>query len=185
MSGLGTSCFHGDWAVNTINHIGLTLATAMTAEFIIRQRITSSSGKKHRKALAMAGAPAHLANRLNGGIYFDFRLVIVGSIVPDILDKPLGFFLAPDLVNSNLRTIGHGGLFALAFVLAGLTIPLEGTAPSSDSAPAPRSDPASAPAPGPAPEEVAPPEPTPAAGGHRERRRPQRRPIGRAGAFVV
>ena len=68
----------------------------------------------------LAGESTQLANRISPAIFFDFRLVMIGSIVPDILDKPMGFFLALDLLNGNLRTIGHGGLFALAFVMAGL-----------------------------------------------------------------
>ncbi|MCI0887630.1 MAG: metal-dependent hydrolase [Chloroflexi bacterium] len=106
--------------MNTINHVGLTLLAAVPVEYIIRQRIASGKRKRHSKALALAGLPVLSVNGISALTYFDFRLVIIGSIVPDILDKPMGFLLAPDLLNNNLRTIGHGGLFALAFVLAGL-----------------------------------------------------------------
>lgn len=119
---MGTFCFCRNGLLNTINHLGLTLAVAVPAEFILRNRTVSGRRNEHGKALPLAGVPARLANHFDLGIYFDFRLVMIGSIVPDILDKPLGFLIAPDLLNNNLRTIGHSGLFALAFVLAGLAI---------------------------------------------------------------
>lgn len=108
--------------MNTINHIGLTLAIALPAEYIIRQRLTSGRRRKQAKWLRLAGIPAQLANRLSPSVYFDFRLVMIGSILPDILDKPMGFFLARELLNGNLRTIGHGGLFALTFLIAALAV---------------------------------------------------------------
>jgi inner membrane protein len=50
----------------------------------------------------------------------DFRLLLVGSLLPDIIDKPLVFWLLPELVNHNARSIGH----SLAFNLALLAIAL-------------------------------------------------------------
>ena len=106
--------------MNTLNHVGLTLAVALPAEYLIRRTVTSSRRRGLSKGLALAGVPLAAADRISPAIFFDFRLVVIGSIIPDILDKPLGFFLIPELLNGNLRTIGHGGLFALAFLLVGL-----------------------------------------------------------------
>ena len=44
---------------------------------------------------------------------FDYRAVIVGAMLPDIVDKPLGLWIAPDLVDRSLRSIAHGFLFGL------------------------------------------------------------------------
>ena len=43
----------------------------------------------------------------------DYRAVIVGAMLPDIVDKPLGLWVAPDLVDRSLRSIAHGLLFGL------------------------------------------------------------------------
>ena len=47
----------------------------------------------------------------------DDRALIVGSMLPDIVDKPLALFLAPTLVGPSLRNYGHTLVFA-ALVLA-------------------------------------------------------------------
>jgi membrane-bound metal-dependent hydrolase YbcI (DUF457 family) len=46
-------------------------------------------------------------------VRLDYRLVIVGSLLPDLVDKPLGLWIAPALVNHSLRTFGHSAAFAL------------------------------------------------------------------------
>jgi hypothetical protein len=43
----------------------------------------------------------------------DYRAVIVGAMLPDIVDKPLGLWIAPDLVDGSLRSVAHGLLFGL------------------------------------------------------------------------
>lgn len=42
---------------------------------------------------------------------FDYRLVFLGAVLPDLIDKPLGFWIAPDIVNNSLRSVGHSVLF--------------------------------------------------------------------------
>ena len=55
----------------------------------------------------------------------DDRALVVGSMLPDIVDKPLALFLAPTLVGHSLRNYGHTLVFAVlvlavAIVLAAL-----------------------------------------------------------------
>ena len=38
-------------------------------------------------------------------------------MIPDLLDKPIGLLLTPDLVNDSLRSIGHSAVF-IAVLLA-------------------------------------------------------------------
>ena len=40
-------------------------------------------------------------------------LSLVGAMLPDIVDKPLGLWIAPDLVDHSLRSIAHSLLFGL------------------------------------------------------------------------
>ena len=37
----------------------------------------------------------------------DVRWVAVASVLPDIIDKPLRYFIAPAFMQSNTRTVGH------------------------------------------------------------------------------
>ena len=46
----------------------------------------------------------------------DYRLVIVGSLIPDLIDKPIGLWLAPDLVNGSTRGIAHTLVFGLVLL---------------------------------------------------------------------
>ena len=47
----------------------------------------------------------------------DYRLILLGSLLPDIIDKPVGMFLLP---LNNGRIFGHTLLFVLIFFLVGL-----------------------------------------------------------------
>ena len=48
--------------------------------------------------------------------WLDYRFVLIGSLLPDIIDKPLGTLLFPDFFGSN-RIIAHTLLF---LIIAGL-----------------------------------------------------------------
>ncbi len=50
-------------------------------------------------------------------IRIDVRLLLIGSILPDIIDKPLGHLLLP---GDNGRIFAHTLLFALSVLLIGL-----------------------------------------------------------------
>lgn len=49
----------------------------------------------------------------------DYRIVLVGSILPDIIDKPIGAFLFRSTFH-NSRIFGHTLLFSLILILIGL-----------------------------------------------------------------
>ena len=88
-------------------HIGITLATAKYAPRVvanISRRLISQRGIHTFKPL--------WTERL------DDRALILGSILPDIVDKPLALFLAPALVGHSLRSYGH----TLAFTLVVLAV---------------------------------------------------------------
>ena len=51
----------------------------------------------------------------------DYRLLAAGAFLPDLIDKPIGFWIAPDLVNGALRSFGHritGVLVMTLFIVA-------------------------------------------------------------------
>jgi inner membrane protein len=51
----------------------------------------------------------------------DYRMVIIGSMLPDIIDKPLGIYLLADEIG-NGRIYGHTLLFLLFTVTAGILL---------------------------------------------------------------
>ena len=50
-------------------------------------------------------------------VKMDYRLIVVGSLLPDIIDKPVGMILLP---LENGRVFGHTLLFILVLLLIGL-----------------------------------------------------------------
>jgi LexA-binding, inner membrane-associated putative hydrolase len=48
----------------------------------------------------------------------DARWVAVASMLPDIIDKPLRYFIAPAFTQSNMRTVGH----SLTMLIVGLVL---------------------------------------------------------------
>lgn len=58
------------------------------------------------------------AERLSAAT-IDYRLVILGSMLPDLIDKPLGVFILSDELH-NGRVLGHSLLFVVLLLLAAL-----------------------------------------------------------------
>jgi hypothetical protein len=50
----------------------------------------------------------------------DYRFAALGAILPDLIDKPLGWFLFPSLPDDHLW--GHTAWFALLLISAGLVL---------------------------------------------------------------
>ncbi len=59
----------------------------------------------------LAGAPAQL----------DYRFAAVGALLPDLIDKPLKWFLFPDSL-SDSHVYGHTLLFSASIIFAGLIV---------------------------------------------------------------
>lgn len=105
--------------MNIPGHAGLALAAAYSIQSLINKL---RSPRQRRAALAAspnaaAGTPANIARP---NLALDYRLVILGSLLPDIIDKPLAFWLAPELVNHATRSIGHTLLFNAALLSVAL-----------------------------------------------------------------
>lgn len=80
--------------------IGLTIATAWLLE--------KSVGLASRFSRKISSRPRWHPK-------FDYRLVFLGAVLPDLIDKPLGFWIAPEFVNNSLRSVGHSIPFAVVF----------------------------------------------------------------------
>ena len=81
-----------------LGHLGFTLAAGQAGEATYKR----FSGRRFRSAAKL----------------IDYRLLAVGSLLPDIIDKPLALLLLPDLFDGMTRNLGHTLLFSvLLFVV--------------------------------------------------------------------
>ena len=53
--------------------------------------------------------------------FIDVRILLIGSLLPDIIDKPVGVYLFPDIFSSG-RIFSHSMLFALIITLASILL---------------------------------------------------------------
>ena len=118
--------------LDVFGHVGLTLAAAYPAERLLR---AMAAGSDHSQEPA---APANLEDTPGGDVVrplgarrtVDYRIVILGSLVPDIIDNPLGLWLASDLVNDSARSVGHTAFFAFLLLAAAYTAHRLGRGPA-------------------------------------------------------
>lgn len=116
-------------------HTGITLGVAELARAV--------SPRSHRRAESMVDQPESLRSRpdlaeapgaalrrpvtppatlavARANLPF-YLVLLVGSVLPDIVDKPLGLILMGDLFGSG-RTAAHTAIFAAAVLLASLVL---------------------------------------------------------------
>ena len=62
----------------------------------------------------------HLDTRLKSlGQHIDIRILLIGSLLPDIIDKPLGYLIFPETL-ANGRIFCHTFLFLFLVIAIGL-----------------------------------------------------------------
>jgi inner membrane protein len=103
-------------------HLGITLGVAL----VCRQAYfaLSKSGGTRGSRNGLSGGDCHGGHedprdRLPGGL-FDLRFWVLGSILPDLIDKPLGHLFFSQFFGGNGRIYGHTLLFALLLFGIGL-----------------------------------------------------------------
>ncbi len=105
-------------------HLGITLGAAMatqgTRQYITRNSTNSDliSTDKSKSGISNRRSKFSL-NKITEtlGENIDIRFLLIGAILPDIIDKPLGLFN----IGSG-RSISHTLLFLLIFTVAGLIL---------------------------------------------------------------
>jgi inner membrane protein len=98
-----------------LGHIGISLGAGLVANHLMRAQAVEKpfdTGQDAREAKASSGGRFAVATGL------DLRFVLLGSLMPDIIDKPLGIFVFGDTL-SNGRIYGHTLLFLLVLAGAG------------------------------------------------------------------
>ena len=101
-------------------HTGITVGLTWLAQRStpwVRSRFAEPALTRRKANLPVDPPRANLP-RVNGAApALDYRLLLVGSMLPDIIDKPLGIWLLRETLSSG-RVFGHTLLFAA--VLAGV-----------------------------------------------------------------
>lgn len=103
-------------------HTGITLGAA----YLIEQAYSLKN--KERPAIADASSAAiysddSISHRTGASSSFkvDYRYILLGSLLPDIIDKPLGIILLPETL-SNARTLCHTLLFLTLIAIIATTL---------------------------------------------------------------
>ncbi len=104
-------------------HLGLTLGAAVLVNGALN-KVPRLRSEEAVERSAEGGPTWRPPRRITSwfaslGARVDIRLLLVGSLLPDIIDKPLGQWLLRDAI-SNGRIFCHTLLFLIALTLGGL-----------------------------------------------------------------
>jgi inner membrane protein len=112
-------------------HAGITLGCTLIVTNLVKKSYIQSSLPQETIATGTSLNPQQehatdcvytTTSRLADLItHIDYRLLLLGSLLPDIIDKPVGGFFFQDLF-SNGRIFSHTLLFLIALVLASIFI---------------------------------------------------------------
>ncbi len=97
-----------------LGHIGITCGVALAAEAAALRARHGSAGPRSLVA-QLRRATASLVRHV------DLRLLMVASLLPDIIDKPLGLLVLGDVYGSG-RLFCHALIFPVALAAAGLLL---------------------------------------------------------------
>ena len=107
-------------------HTGVTVGIVKACDILINSPLNNHQpDSSSRVRLAVLKKRLPLYHRLNGirrqlGS-IDYRIVLLGSLLPDILDKPLWLFAFSDIFPDG-RSYGHTFLFNLVLFICGLIL---------------------------------------------------------------
>jgi inner membrane protein len=112
-----------------LGHTGITLGAAVllsgavTCSHLLKtkqHRLEGASSHPSQPVPTLNDPPKRLASWFTSlASQVDIRLLLIGSLLPDIIDKPLGLFFFKETLSSG-RTIGHTLLFLILLTVAGL-----------------------------------------------------------------
>jgi len=106
-----------------LGHTGITVGVFKTFDILVRSQTATVEPSGPRSGVALTKAPSRRWLSTNKGLLAaaDYRLVLLGSLLPDILDKPLWLFTASDIFPSG-RAYGHTFLFNMVLLICGLIL---------------------------------------------------------------
>ena len=96
-----------------LGHVGITFGVALAANSLSPQSRVDSARHVHAPYAQVQRAIVSLARRV------DLRLLLLGSLLPDIIDKPVGLMLFSDVFGTG-RLFSHALVFPIALAVAGV-----------------------------------------------------------------
>jgi len=112
-----------------LGHTGITLGAAVLLSGAVagsyfpktkQHKVAGASLRSSQPVPTLNDPPNHKASWLTSLVrHIDIRLLLIGSLLPDIIDKPLGHFFFRETFSSG-RIFGHTLLFLVLFTVAGL-----------------------------------------------------------------
>lgn len=97
-------------------HTGITTGIAwLSSKAVVRVRQSSAAKQKVGRDISADVAscsPGNYSGTNTQAIRIDYRLILLGSLLPDLIDKPLGIWLLRDTFN-NGRIFTHTLLFSV------------------------------------------------------------------------
>ena len=112
-----------------LGHVGITLGAAVLLSTIIgeqdspctrRNEVHKSSSSSSDTVQVASDSQDHKKSWLSGLFtHLDIRPLIIGSLLPDIIDKPIGLYFLRKTFSSG-RIFGHTLLFSILATLTGI-----------------------------------------------------------------
>jgi len=104
-------------------HLGITLATVKVGTVISdKLRAVTVAGESRK---SKANLDDHEAGKLSPTSPVDYRFLLLGAILPDLIDKPLGMVLLGEQIG-NGHIFTHTLLFALVLLHGGVILSGQG-----------------------------------------------------------
>lgn len=91
--------------MNLCGHVGLSIALAYSAHTLMSKSFLTRNRESSNNRISRLALSIHTT--------MDYRVVVMGSVAADLIDKPLGLWLTPDFVSHNTRSVGHSLIFCL------------------------------------------------------------------------
>jgi len=117
--------------MQALGHAGITLGAAVLLTGAVTSSGSARTGRSEvieppRRSAETAPASNRTTSERQSwltslGSYVDIRILLIGSLLPDIVDKPLGVFLFPETFSSG-RIFCHTLLFLIMMTLAGVYV---------------------------------------------------------------
>ena len=110
--------------MNVPGHTGLSLGAFLAAGYLGDVILFHSYAAQFSRRPWISSLASFFSSppRVLQRIRLDYRIILSGSLLPDVIDKPLGLFLLPNLLDFNGRTIGHTLVFNLVLLAIGVLI---------------------------------------------------------------
>jgi len=105
-----------------LGHAGITLGTAALLNSVLAKSPSSRPEQPLQERNAIRSLFDRVASQFAAlGKRIDTRVLLIGSLLPDIIDKPLGYIFFRESI-SNVRIFGHTLLFLILITVTGLFI---------------------------------------------------------------